>query len=268
VSAGYPVVAIVRRPEAAGAARACGADIRIADIFDVASMAAALTGCDVGINLATTLPGPSGRGDFAANDRLRIEGAPNWIAACAAAGVGRVIQQSIAMLNASGDASWTDETHIHQPAVETTATRAFAAALAMEAVIAASPIDWIILRGGLFYGPGTGFDHGWRARSAAAKLRLPGDGSDYVSLCHITDMAAATLAAIRRWPSRDTLIVCDDEPAPWRNVFGFIAMSAGHEPPSGGGPIGFPSFRLRNARARAALDWAPHYDSYRTGLAQ
>jgi hypothetical protein len=33
-----------------------------------------------------------------------------------------------------------------------------------------------------------------------------------------------------------------------------------------GGRIGFPSFRVRNRRAREALAWAPRYADYRSGL--
>ena len=63
-----------------------------------------------------------------------------------------------------------------------------------------SHLDWLILRGGLFYGPGTGFDDDWFARAHAGKLRLPNEGEDYVSLVHIADMATATVAAIRGGP--------------------------------------------------------------------
>lgn len=263
---GYRIRALVRRPEAAGVARACGADIRVADIFDEASLRAALDGVDVGINLATTLPGPSGRGDFDANDRLRREGTPIWISACTDAGVKRVIQQSIAMVNAAGE-QWADE---HTPFVrsgeETPASRAIDAALAMEAAVRASDLDWTILRGGLFYGPGTGFDEDWFARTQAGKLRLPGDGSDYVSLVHISDMASATVSALARWPSRQALIVADDEPAPWRDVFAYIAKVAGGAAPAEGGRQGFPSFRVSNRRAREQLSWAPFYTNYRVGL--
>src|SRR6185295_4318296 len=97
----------------------------------------------------------------------------------------------------------------------------------MEATIETSGLDWLVLRGALFYGPGTGFDDDWFARARAGKLRLPGDGSDYVSLVHIADMAEATVAAIDRWPSRRALIVADDHPSPWRDVFGYIAGCVG-----------------------------------------
>ena len=264
-SQGMRVLALVRRPEAASVAAACGADVRVADIFDEASLRAGFNGADIAINLATSLPGPSGRGEFDANDRLRREGTPVFLSACRAAGVARVIQQSIAMVNAAGD-RLADENTSFFAREESAASRAIAAALAMEDAVRASDLDWIILRGGLFYGPGTGFDDGWFARVQAGTLRLPGDGTDYVSLLHIADMARATTAALERWPSRRTLIVADDEPAQWRDVFGYVAQLAGAEPPAPGGRQGFPSFRVSNRRARELLSWAPFYTNYRVGL--
>ena len=99
---GINVRALVRRPEAATVARHCEAQILTADIFDLTSLCAGLEGCDVAINLATSLPGPSGRGDYAVNDRLRREGTPVWVEATRRAGVQKVLQQSIAMVNAAG----------------------------------------------------------------------------------------------------------------------------------------------------------------------
>jgi nucleoside-diphosphate-sugar epimerase len=268
VTRGHRVRALVRRPEAAAIAAACGAELCRADVFDAASLRAGLAGCDVGINLATSLPGPSGRGDFATNDRVRREGTPVWVAACRDAGVPRIVQQSIAMVNAAGADAWGDEDTAYAGPRDDVAGLAAAAALAMEDAVRGSDRDWLILRGGLFYGPGTGFDDDWFARAQAGRLRMPGDGSDYVSLVHIADMAEATVAAVERWPSRRTLIVADDEPAPWRDVFAYVAAVAGAAPPSPGGRQGLPSFRVRNGRARDALAWAPIYATYRAGLAR
>lgn len=263
---GYQVRAIVRRPEAATLARACGADVRVADIFDEDALRAAIDGCDLGIHLATSLPGPAGRGDFAGNDRLRRDGTPIWLRACRRAGVRRVIQQSIAMVNAAGDARWSDEDTATSGVTDAVAASAIAAALAMEDCIRASGLDAVILRGGLFYGPGTGLDDDWFARARAGKLRLPGDGEDHVSLIHIADMADATVATIDRWPGPSTLAVCDDHPARWRDIFAFIAQLVGAQAPAPGGRAGFPSFRVRNTRARAVLHWAPRYADFRSGL--
>jgi nucleoside-diphosphate-sugar epimerase len=265
VEAGFDVRALVRRPEAAGVARGCGAEVGVADIFDAASLRAGLEGCETGINLATSLPGPSGRGDYDVNDRVRREGAPLWVEACRQAGVTRIVQQSIAMVNAAG-AELADEDTAFQPGENEMSTRAIEASMAMEGAIRGSGLDWLILRGGLFYGPGTGFDEDWFSRAAAGKLRTPGTGEDYVSLVHIADMAAATVAAIQAGVSGRALIIADDRPVQWRDLFAYVAEAAGGPAPAAGGRAGFPSFRVSNRRAREALGWAPRYADYRAGL--
>lgn len=266
IAAGYRVRALARKPEAAAIATACGAEPSVADIFDEASMRAALAGCDVAINLATSLPAPGSQGgDFAKNDQLRREGTPIFVRACRDAGVPRILQQSIAMTHAGGGDAWADETTFH-PAGAGIAGAAIEAVRAMEAAIVSSDRDWLILRGGLFYGPGTGFDDDWFARARAGTLRLPAEGNDYISLVHIADMAAATVAAIRAWPSRQALIVADDGPAPWRDVLTYVSTVAGSAPPEPGGRAGMPSFRVRNRRARELLAWQPVYSDYRAGL--
>ncbi|HRD29248.1 MAG TPA: NAD(P)H-binding protein [Caulobacter sp.] len=267
VAAGYRVRALVRRVEAAGVARACGAEVRAADIFDPDSLRRGLDGCDTCINLATSLPGPSGRGDYDVNDRVRREGVPLLLEACRQTGVTRLLQQSIAMVGAAGEAL-VDEDTVRRPDSDDVSARAIAATLDMEEAVRASGLDWVILRGGLFYGPGTGFDDDWFARAAAGRLRLPGDGSDFVSLVHIADMAAATVATLAAWPSRQTLIIADDRPARWREVFDHVAEVAGADPPSPGGRAGFPAFRVSNSRARQVLGWSPAYPDYRAGLAR
>src|SRR5262249_48572834 len=152
------VRALVRRPEAAGLARACGAAVHVADIFDGAALRGALEGCDLAINLATSLPGPSGRGDYQANDDLRRNGTPIWAEACRQARVPRMIQQSIAMVNAVDGDGWTDEDSVRSGVWDEVAARAIDASVAMELAARSSGLDCLILRGGLFYGPGTGFD--------------------------------------------------------------------------------------------------------------
>jgi nucleoside-diphosphate-sugar epimerase len=172
------------------------------------------------------------------------------------------------MVNAAGGDTWSDEDTAYRATDDSVASRAIAASLVMEQSVTRASLDWIILRGGLFYGPGTGMDDEWHARAAAGKLRLPGSGEDFASLVHISDMAHATVAAVERWPSRRVMIVCDDQPARWRDVFGFVAATTGQQALKTGGFAGFPSFRLRNARARELLDWAPAYENYRMGLAR
>jgi len=268
-AAGHRVRALVRAPASAAIGAACGAGIHAADIFDAASLRAGLDGCDVAINLATSLPSPIKQGgDSDRNNRLRREGVPIFLEACAAAGVRRVLQQSIAMVHCGGGDSWVDEDTPFVAPPETMVGEAMLAAREMEASVADSRLDWLILRGALFYGPGTGFDDDWFARARAGKLRLPATGADYVSLIHIADMADATVAALARWPSRQHLIVADDAPPRWCDLFGYIAAAVGAAAPESGGPVRFPSFRVSNARARTMLAWSPRYPNHRIGLAR
>lgn len=269
VATGHRVRALVRTPELAAISAACGAEVHAADIFDGESLRKGLSGCHVAINLATSLPSPAKQGgDFDLNDRLRREGVPVFLAACASVGVHRVLQQSIAMVHAGGGDAWADEDAVFPLPQDSIAGRAIMAARDMEAAVAATELDWLVLRGALFYGPGTGFDDDWFVRARASKLRLPEDGEGYVSLVHIADMADATVRALARWPSRQALIVADDAPSRWRDLFGHIAAAVGGPQPVPGGPVRFPSFRVSNRRAREALAWSPRYPSYSIGLAR
>ncbi|OWU85683.1 hypothetical protein ATO6_01780 [Oceanicola sp. 22II-s10i] len=264
---GIRVRAIVRRPEAAGAARAAGAEIAEADIFDHESLVRALDGCSTCINLATSLPGPSGRGDFAANDRLRRDGVPVLISACQDAGVARLVQQSIAMVCNGGDRVMRGN-ESPEPQGNPLATEALRAALEMETAVRSAPLDHMILRGGLFYGPGTGFDEAWVAQAVAGKLRLPAEPDNWVTLVHISDMAEATVSALRHWQARETIAVTDDQPTTWRRLFTHVCTQVGAEAPEPGDRPGFGSFRVSNERARNLLNWAPRYSSYASGLAR
>jgi nucleoside-diphosphate-sugar epimerase len=177
------------------------------------------------------------------------------------------MQQSIAMVGGAGEALVEAPLSV-APEADDTIGRAYRAVLEMEASVKASGLDWLILRGGFFYGPGTGTEDGWFAQAAAGKLRLPGQGAEYLSLIHIADMAAATVAAVARWPSRQVLSVTDDGPARWRDVLGHVAVLAGVPAPEAGGSLRFPSFRVSNRAARDVLGWAPFYPDYRAGLAR
>src|SRR5262245_18971773 len=113
IAAGYRVRALVRKPDAAGLATACGAELAAADFFDEASLRSGLAGCEIAINLAISLPAPGEQGDYAKNDQLRREGTPIFVRACHDAGVARLVQQSIAMTHAGGGDAWADEDTFH-----------------------------------------------------------------------------------------------------------------------------------------------------------
>lgn len=84
---GQEVAALARRPERAAELAAAGCDVRRADVLEPDTLGPALEGAEVAYYLVHSM-GRGGDGDFAARDE---EGARNFAAAAAAAGVKRIV---------------------------------------------------------------------------------------------------------------------------------------------------------------------------------
>ena len=235
------------------------AEVVAGDLLQPATLPRWLGGCDAALHLATALrPDAQGVVDWAANDRVRSVGSANLVQACAHAGVRRLVVQSVAFLD--GGSRWLDGT-------EALADRPFLqSARAMEAlVLDAAAHDVLVLRGGLFYGPGTATGAGWEAAARARRWPLPANADDHVSLVHVDDMAAAVCAATGGAGGRGVLSVVDDRPVRWRElVAGLSAMAGGVVDPAPALPL--PSFRVSNRLARERLDWAPRYPTWTDGI--
>jgi nucleoside-diphosphate-sugar epimerase len=237
-----------------------GVEARLGDILDEASLLAAAEGCDAALHLATAIPKPGQPADWSQNDRIRREGTRNLLAAAARAGARRYVQQSITFTYGDHGQQIVDESAPLQP------TPHIQSAADMEALVQASALDWCILRGGAFYGPGTGKEEGWRMDALAGDLRLPGDGDALVSLIHVVDMARAVVLAVERASAGSIYHVVDDEPVSYRALYSYIAAQLDAAPPAPGGPA-VASLGCSNARLKADLGWEPAYPSYRSGLA-
>lgn len=259
LSRGHDVIAVVRDPARLRSPASPALTIARADIFDPAALRAAIRGCDAAVHVATRVQRPGGVADWAMNDRIRRDGTANLVAACIAEGVRRYVQQSIAMIVPSSGNAWVDENDRIAPGD-------LQSAADMEALVSASPLDWRILRGGLFYGPGTGADENWAAQARAGTLVIPGDGLGWLTLVHVADYAEAMAAAIDASEGRFVLNVVDDEPATYATFYSDIAKAVGGPPPVTGGPERIESFRASNARARRELHWSPFHAGYRMGL--
>ncbi len=262
LEAGFEVRALVRSERHLALMRRLGAEASVGDILAGATLAPLLAGCDVALHLATAIPRDRRAPDWSVNDRIRREGTVNLIQACRTAGVRHYVQQSVAMLQAGQGAALTDES------APVTAAPNLRSAADMEAIVRDSGLDWCILRGGWFYGPGTGLDAAWREQARRGELRIPGDGEAFVSLVHVSDMAAAAVLAARAGIQGETLAIVDDAPVTWGELFQHIAALEGQAPVTADPALQPPlaSFRVSNARARLRLNWAPFYRSYRSGL--
>jgi nucleoside-diphosphate-sugar epimerase len=256
---GYKVRALVRNPSAIDRLRALGAQAIMGDILMSESLPPLLDGCDSALHLATAVPRPGQPLDFAMNDRIRREGTRNLLTACEGAGVRRYLQQSIAMMQGGSGDAWTDE------AAHPTLTAVTQSAWDMEQLVRKSRLDWLILRGALFYGPGTGLDTAWREAARRGTLTVPGDGRRFISLVHVSDMAEALARAIEG-PSAQVLAVVDDRPMRFGELFGYISALEDVPAPKSGGPERYASFRVPNQAVKSALGWMPHYRSVQSGL--
>lgn len=258
---GHKVRAIVRQPAQARLAPAPRLEVVPGDILAPATLDAGLHGCDTVLHLASAIPRAGADSDWSRNDRIRTDGTRHLLAAATSAGCARYLQQSVAMLHTGPP---------ELPATESSPLQGegvLASALEMEQLVQASDRDWIILRGGLFYGPGTDFSAETNRLASAGQLRLPGQGGHFVSLVHVDDMAEAVVLAAESALSRVALAIVDDSPVIWRELLAFVAARHGAAAPAPGGPFGLPGFRVGNGRARELLCWRPRYPDYRSGWA-
>jgi nucleoside-diphosphate-sugar epimerase len=164
------------------------------------------------------------------------------------------------MLYADGGDRWLDEDSDVRP------VKLLESAADMENTVRSSRLHWTILRGGLLYGASTGRESGWLQQARDGSLRVPGDGTGYVSLIHQVDLANAFGAACMAPASNRIFNIVDDEPTAWRDLLNFIAKYAGAPAPLAGGPVVFPSHRVTNRRATIELKWKPEVPSYRDGF--
>jgi nucleoside-diphosphate-sugar epimerase len=256
---GHSVRAVVRRAEHLAPLQRQGIEAVRGDILDPRSLEPAVAGCDAALHLATAIPRGAG-GDWSRNDRIRRDGTRNLLAAATSAGVRRYVQQSITFLHGDRGTAIVDETATLQP------RPGIQSAADMEAQVQASAFEWCILRGGAFYGPGTGREESLRAELQAGTLRLPGDGTAYVSLIHVADMAQAVVLAAESAPAHGVFNVVDDTPVTYATFYSYLAAQEDMPDPEPGGPV-VASLACANVHLRETLPWRPAYPSFRSGLA-
>jgi dihydroflavonol-4-reductase len=136
-------------------------------------------------------------------------------------------------------------------------------------------LDVVLVAVGVVYGPGAAFERALQDRHA----RVVGWGGNYLSCVHVDDAARAIAAAVERGASGTTYLAVDDEPITQRALADTMADAAGRPRPGtaslgmAGARVGFPlarslaaSQRVRNARAKAELGWAPRFPTVRDGV--
>jgi nucleoside-diphosphate-sugar epimerase len=161
IEAGHEVTGTTRSGEKACELKARGVDAVVVDVYDAAALRDAVTRArpDVIIHQLTDLPkalDPNRPAAFGGNTRLRVESTPNLVAAAEAAGVRRLIAQSIAFAYAPGPEPHAETDPLASPEGDAPSAVTARGVRALEqAVLGARGLDGIVLRYGRLWGPGT-----------------------------------------------------------------------------------------------------------------
>jgi nucleoside-diphosphate-sugar epimerase len=162
LDAGHHVVGTTRSTSKANALRAAGVEPVIVNVFDALALSRAVSAArpDIVIHQLTDLPPglePARMVEGTLrNARMRREGTQNLVAAALAAGVDRLVAQSIAWMYAPGPQPHGEDDPLDVHAAGTRAVTAEGVATLERLTTSSPPIDGVVLRYGHLYGPGTG----------------------------------------------------------------------------------------------------------------
>lgn len=270
VRAAHTVTALARTPEKAAQLSKRGASPITVSLFDQQALTEAFKGHDAVVNLATAIP-PTMKfmqtKAWTENDRVRKQGSTAIIEAALAAGVERVVQESVSMIYPDRGDAWIDE---ECPPDHFPMAQANLAAEANANRFSTAGGTGVVLRFGWFYGPGATHREEFftlARRHIVIMMGLPGT---YVSSIHVDDAGEAVAAALS--VPAGTYNVVDDEPVTKRSYADALAAAAGKRawlriPGRAALLLGdrstslTRSLRVRNARFREASGWRPMYPS-------
>jgi len=255
-----------------------------ADVLDRATLLAAVDGyrCDAVISQLTAMKkAPARHQDMTATNRLRIEGTANLLEVAARIRAGKFVTQSMVFGYGYGDFGGrmlTEADPFGPPGRGRFEEHLAAMRSAEQQVFAASHVEGIALRYGLFYGPGPAGDtlvDGLRRR------RLPVvSGGGVQPWVYIDDAAAAaTVAALERGTAGSAYNVADDQPVSFSDLITAMAAALGTPKPHTVSswlltPMPYAKavmtggLRVATAKAKRELGWAPRVPTYRDGVAE
>lgn len=273
VAAGHEVRGAARSPEKAEQLRAQGAEPVVVDLFDPASVRAAVDGREGVVHMATSIPALTMAWKGSAwkmNDRLRREGTQVIADACRDTGVEVLVKETVSFFYEDGGDEWIDE----EWPVE---RQAFAnASLDAEDITLAFAGDGrrgVVLRFGLFY------SHDARSLEECLKTARLGMGpmvgaaDGWRASIHVDDAASAIVAAL---DAPTGIYNVADEPitnAEWNAAFaaefGLKKLRATPKAAmklSGKLNVLGASRRIDSTKFREATGWSPQHPDAKVGL--
>jgi nucleoside-diphosphate-sugar epimerase len=193
LSDGWSVVGTTRSAETAGKLEASGVAPAVVDVFDAVALRRAVIDArpTAVVHQLTDLPRRFDPEELKKalprNVRLREVGTKNLVDACVAAGVRRVVAQSIAFAYAPGPQPFTEGDPLNVHASDPLAAQTARAVQVLETLVLGGPFRGLVLRYGRLYGPGTwaseapagGPVHVDAAADAARRALVQGDAGIY-----------------------------------------------------------------------------------------
>jgi nucleoside-diphosphate-sugar epimerase len=276
---GHDVVGLTRQAAKTPQIERAGAEPVVADVFDATRIDAVVAevGPDVVISLLTTLPkwGPMRVRDFEPARALWGRGAANLVAAAQRAGVRRIVAESVIFAYGypTTGPALRDESDPYPGPPPPGGEPMLTALRDMERTVLTSgqhsDTEGIVLRYGVFYGPGV--PHTQMFTRLAKLWALPAvNGSGVVSWIHIDDVATATADAVDKGRGGQIYNIVDDRPQSFGDYVREMSAKL-HRPkplpmprrlfelvaPYGAVAFGDTWLPLSNAKAKAELGWAP-----------
>jgi nucleoside-diphosphate-sugar epimerase len=278
VARGHRVVATTRSVDKQAMLQGLGATPVVVDALDAAALedAVRLAKPTHVIHQLTALPkaGPRNSGELDPTNRLRDEGTRNLLKASIAAGAQRIVIGSFALIGAARSTNVSDPNLV----------RAGEAVRSMESqtidAARSGAIEGIVLRYGLFYGPGNPATVDLIARVRRRGVPRVRNDQGQLPYIHLDDTVSATVAALDHGVSGSVYDIVDDTPTSFSEMVTELAAVAGAPTPRT-----VPAWVLRvaapylarlfttrlplsNAKAKQELGWTPMFPSYREGLRQ
>lgn len=272
VAAGHTVTAVARGDAKADVVRSLGGSPVSLDLFDAAAVAEAVTGHEVVVNLATSIPSLTKAARSSAwtmNERLRSEASNHLVDGALATGATRYVQESICFPYLDHGSEWVDEDHPMDHAGPFNGARDAEAAAAR---FAGHGGAGVVLRYAQFYAPESSHTQAFNATLRKRVNPFVGDPEAYTSFIHAEDAGSAVVAALVA-PS-GIYNVADDEPLTRTDAGRAAADALGVKPPHAlpkvlraaspaAGKLLMKSLRISNRRFRDATGWAPAHPSIR-----
>lgn len=282
IAAGHQVTATTRTPDRQAQLWNAGATPVVVDGLDAAAVRQVISRAepDVIVHQMTALAGVANLRhfdrEFARTNELRTRGTDHLLAAAEAVGVGRIVAASYTgWPNQRTGAAAKTETDPLDDNAPTEQRRSLAAIEHLERAVTTAPLQGVVLRYGMFYGPGASepFVELIRAR----RMPVVGSGGGVWSWLHLDDAATATVAALERGSGVYNIV--DDDPAPVSVWLPYLAAAVGAKPPRhlpvwlarlAAGEVGVSMLtQIRgssNAKAKVELGWQPRWASWRDGF--